>query len=294
MFHYRAYNLIIASELQLPELHRVECDRADVFIRLVQSETEAGEWSDEPLCHVYGDSVQLIWPQLASFWIAHGREILVRPSAAADEALIRLPLLGTVMATLLHQRGLLVLHASAVAINSEVHIFLAEKGQGKSTLAAALCAHGYALLSDDIVALYSHNQQIFVLPGYPHIKLWPQSIAALGYEACQFPRLGPDFEKRLYTVDKAFAAQQLPLRHIFILEHGPGCVIEKLPAQSAILQLLAHSYVARFGAKLLHDQYAVRHFQQCQTILQQTPVHRLQYIRDYWLLPTLISRIEQL
>ena len=48
-------------------------------------------------------------------------------------------------------RGLLPLHASAVARNGDVHAFSGGTAEGKSTLAAAMPGPGYGFFADDIL-----------------------------------------------------------------------------------------------------------------------------------------------
>lgn len=53
-----------------------------------------------------------------------------------------------------HLQGKLAIHGAAVALGGRAIILLGRSGQGKSTLAASLCAHaGTTLFSDDAVAL---------------------------------------------------------------------------------------------------------------------------------------------
>ena len=80
----------------------------------------------------------LEYPGAATFLIRGGREIVIDAAPGVEQRLIRLFLLGPALALLLHQRRFLVLHASAVMIDGAAVAFVAEKGMGKSTLAAAL------------------------------------------------------------------------------------------------------------------------------------------------------------
>lgn len=292
MLYYAAYNLLFASEVPLPELISSTSNRCDVSIRRVPLDAlKSTAHSDDPICNVDQDIISLSWPQVATFRIRKGIEILVDALTGMDERIVRLPLLGTVMATLLHQRGLFVLHASAVEIEGTVAVFLGEKGQGKSTFAAALCARGHRLVSDDIVALHIDGNNVFVLPGYTHIKLWPTSIIALGGDPEQLPEIGPGFEKRLYPVEKP--CTMLPLGHVFVLRNGPTLMLQQLSKQDAMLALIAHTYVARFGAQLLQNESAVQHFQQCQVLLRHGDMHRLQYPHNLESIASLAIAVEK-
>src|SRR5262249_24053304 len=119
------------------------------------------------------DDAYLFWHQLGKFRVRGGMEVTIDALPGIDDALIRLPLLGTVLAVLLHQRGLLTLHASAVEINGQAAAFIGTKGAGKSTIAAMLHARGHRLIADDIVAMdLTDPQKPLLLPGFPQFKLW--------------------------------------------------------------------------------------------------------------------------
>ena len=57
------------------------------------------------------------------------------------------------MGILLHQRGRMVLHASAVNINDGAVAFMGHNGAGKSTTTFSFMASGYPLVADDILSL---------------------------------------------------------------------------------------------------------------------------------------------
>ena len=52
-----------------------------------------------------------------------------------------------------HLQGKLAMHGAAVALRERAIVLLGRSGQGKSTLAAALCVRGAALLSDDALSI---------------------------------------------------------------------------------------------------------------------------------------------
>ena len=81
-------------------------------------------------------------------------------------------LLGPVISVLLHQRGFLVLHGSAVKINNESIAFVGNRGMGKSTIAINLYKKGYPLVTDDIIAINFDNEgNPYIYPGYSHVRL---------------------------------------------------------------------------------------------------------------------------
>src|SRR5437016_2151816 len=75
-------------------------------------------------------------PDTARYRIRNGDEIVIAPLGRSSAALMRIFLLGTGLATLCHQRSLLPLHASAIAVDGGCVAFAGPPGAGKSTLAA--------------------------------------------------------------------------------------------------------------------------------------------------------------
>ena len=71
-----------------------------------------------------------------------------------------------------------VIHASAVSNGSKTIIFTASSGSGKSTIAALLQKEGFALVSDDFVAIGSLSQHVFPFPVALSIKEGAMDILA--------------------------------------------------------------------------------------------------------------------
>lgn len=96
---------------------------------------------------------------------------------------------GSVHVLLRSLTGGLGLHGAAVAIDGRGLALLGGSGQGKSTLAAALChaSAGAALLADDAVALAVGTGQASIEPTETDHWLDAPSRAALG-----LPALGPE------------------------------------------------------------------------------------------------------
>ena len=122
---------------------------ADVCIRrgvvptaLHSVEARRGNWQ------CAGERV-LIQARGMGFLVEEGRTITYAAPAGTDPRDLRLFLMGTPWVALAAQRGLLPLHASAVAYGTDVHAFSGRPSVGKSTLAAALSARGHALFADD-------------------------------------------------------------------------------------------------------------------------------------------------
>jgi hypothetical protein len=161
-------------------------------------------------------------------------------------------LLGPVMGFVLLLRGVICLHASAVAVDGKAVAIAGPAEAGKSTAAAALAGLGYPVLSDDVVTLDDRAGALLVQPGYPFIRLWPGSVEALYGSADALPRLTPNWDKRyldLIQIGHRFQEDSLPLGAIYVLdERSPDLLapsIHALGGRAAIMSLLANTYSSR-------------------------------------------------
>lgn len=129
-------------------------------------------------------------------------------------------LLGPILAFVLRLRGLLAVHASAVEVEGGAVLLAGPSGAGKSTTAAAFALNGWPVLTDDVAVIAARGDVLEVVPSYPRVRLWDDSVAGLLGESEALPLLTPTWEKRylpLGTGDAAFSPRPLPLRAVFLL-----------------------------------------------------------------------------
>jgi hypothetical protein len=162
---------------------------------------------------------------------------------------------GPILGFVLRLRGVVCLHASAVAVKGSAIVIVGSVGRGKSTTAAGFVKLGFPLLSDDVAALRTEGDQISILPGYPRLNLWPNAAKALHGSPDTLPRLTPaggindDWDKRYLDldVDRQFRANPLPLGAVYVLgERIAGQTaprLEPMSSRDAFLALTEDSYV---------------------------------------------------
>jgi hypothetical protein len=138
--------------------------------------------------------------------IADGRRVIVQPKDGVDETRVRTNIIGTLQAVLWHQRGLLPLHASAVAVGNRTVLIAGQSGDGKSVLVAALAQRGQTLLCDDLAVIDTSQAAAQLLPGYQRVRLWQDACGALG--------LGGQTEGAAHTSGQKFVLNsQVEARH---------------------------------------------------------------------------------
>jgi hypothetical protein len=159
-------------------------------------------------------------------------------------------LLGPITGFVLRLRGRLCLHASAAAAGGGALALTGPTGSGKSSSAAVFARWGLAVLTDDILVIEENENGFFVLPGWPHLRLWPSSASMLFGQPDALPRLCPvhkDWNKCYMDLSAPpfrHQAEPLPLRVIFAAQtDGPGAPrIEPMSRIAALRTLLSNTY----------------------------------------------------
>ena len=293
-YYYQAFGLTIDSKLPFPELvasNKIDADAVIRFNKLDYSPltTNSVQYSFQ----LTSEGMYLFWQGVGMFLIRDGKEIIIDAEPEADIDKMRLFILGAAMGVLLHQRGCLTLHASAVAVNGNAVAFLGNKGWGKSTLAATFHACGHSLLTDDVAAIdVCNSNEPSILPAFPQLKLWPDAVTSLGRNPENLPQLIQDFEKRNCLVSDGFMQKPVPLKQIYVLSTGDTLEIQTVKPQEILTYLISNSYITRFGDELLQLDRA-SHFVKLTLLAKQTSIYRLIRPKDISLLPQTVQLVEK-
>jgi hypothetical protein len=182
-----------------------------------------------------------------------------RSSLTLDDLLVYLqgPILGFVQ----RLRGVMCLHASAVAVDGGALAVVGEGGMGKSTSAAIFARLGLPVLTDDVLALRDDGTTFCVQPGLPRILLWPESVAAMWGDAEALPRIVGTWDKRYLDLNQAgyeFAREAVPLGAIYVLRERSAELdapeISPVAGAHALVDLAANTYSNDFLDARLRSQ----------------------------------------
>lgn len=226
-FSYQVYGLNVHSELELPELVPAKGTAADVTIRFgVVPETvenALGSWS---WCTASRTEFIFTIEGVGRYHVADGCSITVDRRVGVSEgppaADVRLWLLGSAFGALLHQRGLLPLHVSAVKTPHGVWAFTGDSGEGKSTLAGFLCRnHHWELVSDDVSVVDCVAGEVRIHPGPRKLKLWADALDQLNLPEGRRVRDLSNTEKFQLYLDAANQHEKLALNALVVLESVP-------------------------------------------------------------------------
>ncbi len=222
-----------------------------------------------------------------AFHIKQGREIILDPPLGVDPVVLRLLLMGRMMAYLLRQRGWLPLHASGVELEGQAVLFLGSRGSGKSTAAAAFHARGHQVVTDDVGAVrVVDGGQCLLRPAGPRIRLLDDSrVAFNGVE----PKGVLHFRKRLFDLTRGEQRELIATRRIYALEYGDEIRCERIPTMSAVAELSAHSFVEHGR---MTEAALDAHLRDCISVARAAPLYRLFRPRSLAVLPDLVRWVE--
>lgn len=179
----------------------------------------------------------------------------------------------------------LILHGSAVCIDTTAVAFIAKTGSGKSTLAASFSTNGYKFLTDDCLQVDKVNSQYFVQPSHPSIRLWDDSLSKLIPENIS-TTTPPDFSPKtrlLANEGIEYCNKAQPLKAIYFLDDGdsPSISINPVRGSNSIVELEKHSFLL----DMENREILKKHFQQISDLAKDVNCFYLKYPRQYDSLP---------
>ncbi|MDR3527387.1 MAG: hypothetical protein P4L57_08900 [Rhizomicrobium sp.] len=294
MYNYNIAGLTVSSEIVFPGAiaggnpsvaSDVTVREAPVPEALEEHEASGPSWA------MAGCRFLLRIPDVARFLVSEGRDIAFETENGTSAEDVAIFLCGTVFGILLHQRGLIVLHASAVRVGDKAVLFCGPSGAGKSTLAAALVNRGYPLMTDDFCVVAMAGTPTVQSDGR-QLKLWAQAIDNLDMEAQRGQAVRNKLEKFYVEPGKAFDTP-LSLGALYALrETRPPLEsgIERPNIVDAALILRRNAYrpllVQRMGQK-------ADYFHAAATIANKAGIFHLTRALDFKAMADVIRSLEE-
>lgn len=246
--HHLLFGLKVRSALPLPELAARNWEGppdVSVWIGPIDHPT-----NDDGLSQV-DDGTLLTITGTGRYLVRGGREIVVEPTPDVDPRNVRLYLLGSAFGILLHQRGLLPLHANAVDLGGRAFGFMGPSGSGKSTLAAWFHDHHHGVLADDVCVVdFDTDGRAFVHAGIPRLRLWLDALNRTRRNTDGLHRSYVSSEEEYDKFDVPIMAAEggttVPLAALYLLERGERFSIAPLMGISAAEAVIANIYRGSF------------------------------------------------
>jgi hypothetical protein len=249
-------------------------------------------WRDEPVdLDAEPEGVRIVeaesWPsyrsgaQVVVWSTGHGRfeiDLEARTISVAlferNEEVARLLLRGVVMSVVLELEALPVLHANAIDVGGDAIAFTGPQGAGKTTTTTALCATGFALLTDDVVPLERIGGVLGSRSGLTDLRLRPAATPLLDL----FPNPGDtttSIDGRVVLALPPHPKEWLPLHSVLVPwpsdDHTGEDRVEPISRHEALITLLGAFRVPGFqDQQLANDRLAI-----VGEVLRTLPVGRL-------------------
>ncbi|HZD77276.1 MAG TPA: hypothetical protein VE218_09740 [Acidobacteriaceae bacterium] len=247
LHNYRMGPFLYITDLLLPELPLAAPEESERTVQIRLGATPAtlsAPLASDESYEANDTEFLLRLPGVGTYYVHHGKEIIVNRDADAPELDIRSYLLGNLFAVICHQRGLLPLHASAIATPRGAVAFLGASGAGKSSIAAFLARRGHRFLADDICLVDpAAPRDRRVLPTAPWLKLWDGTLDAMGEPKTGLSRIFSDDEKYRYVLPQHDAPS--PLTELILLERAEEqteASFERLTPVHALHAVLDQTY----------------------------------------------------
>jgi len=300
LYSYAIYGLRLASNQPIPRLNPIESTpdaSQDVSVNFDADEAQSTQdvaeetlWYMSDFSDEKGNPALKIWKRnnTGGYRIDYSHGLTFHLNASLTDISIRCAapmekddvvdfLLGPVLGVVLRLRGVICLHASAVAFEGKAIAFMGVPGAGKSTTAALFARRGHAVLSDDIAALVERDRSFCVLPAFPYLNLWPEMLQLLtgeGKPVTETPAVDK-LRVSLESSDSRFKREALPLAAIYILANrsanSRAPFIEILPPQAALMNLVANTY----GNTILDSTMRAHEFRVLGQIAESLPIRSL-------------------
>lgn len=297
--HFQAFDVVVRSGIDQPELARVETtNSADFFFKLRAGEMPSREfnwfhhwYSDDLKAAVVfsiarvNESYRLRFPRLADFLISPDDKTIVCESAVdTPPETVRHLFLDQVLPRVLGHRGHLIVHASSVQMRSGAGLaFVGQSGWGKSTLAASFMQDGAKFLGDDCLKLKMLEGKLIGVPAYPGARLWDDSIDALYPAGIKTGQVSHYSNKRRIMAESRRAVTQSEFKAVFFLQDpaessSEAISIQQLRGSSTTMELIRRSFLLDVES----SSAAAVHFKLIGEMQSSSPLFfSLQYPRDY-------------
>lgn len=288
MNSYTGFGLQIDSELALPWLLPGSGGTSDVRVRLGPVPTAL----PDPLgtggyFEATHDTFLFRVNDIGRYLVSGGQEITIDRVPDCSENVLRTFLMGSAFGALMHQRGLLVMHASSIQTARGAVLFVGPSGHGKSTLLAAMVQRGYAMLADDVTAIDVEGPMAF--SSFPRMRLGADSAARLGYQTESLPRI--QFSDKYLAPVEHFCSEPLPVHAVFALgvHEAPDIQIEPVDTVQRFAIVANNTYRYGFLEALGLRQM---HFRAAAQLAKVVGVRRIIRPAVPFLLDELVDRLE--
>lgn len=194
-YYYNVYGINVKSEILIPELTELDISKRediDVIIKYNEMNSKIKEEINNGEVAGYkNDDMWIYIKNVATYHIYNGNTVNVEPCENADNKMINIYIIGSVLGMILIQRNTVAIHGGGIVINNKGYVLTGHKGAGKSTLTTALRKKGYTFIADDVCSI-KNGIVNKISPGFGYQKLCEDAMLKLEYDVSKYKQFRSD------------------------------------------------------------------------------------------------------
>ncbi len=218
-YYFKAFGLNIQSEFPFQGINIPEKGFFDIsvtkgkFVPYLQKPIVSGLSFESDY-----ENMLLKIPNVANFLIKDGKEVIIDKFDSSELREVELFFMGSVMAVILMQRGIVPFHGSAFEKEGKCIIISGNSGAGKSTLLRNFIEQGFRALTDDVCALSIKDGKVILTPSYPSSKIWADVMSKYNLTKTKENQVRPEIEKYKHSFSDKFCNTPLEVEAVYILK----------------------------------------------------------------------------
>jgi len=288
-YPYRFFGLNFISDRVIPGVSQASEITVECAIHLefgkAPAAIRAPEYEDESV-QANGEEYLFHFPGIGRIYVRGGEYMLIEQVDGADEVILWQLILGAGASIAGFRRGLVPIHASAVASGDHCVAFAGQSTAGKSTLAALLNGLGYDLHADDLCLADCSGEHVMVGSGVSELRLCDDAVGTAGWQDIEPYARHASAAKSVFRWNETRNASRR-LQSIYVLEFASAGVEPGIYPITGIETLEALIDCLRLRLPLLLTGPAKRYFQLLTTLTRQVAMFRFVRPRDlqqsrYW------------
>lgn len=296
-YYYRAYGLLIQSDMILKELIAVEQPLQNEIDVVISCRDIPKKIRDAVLLNenfqISKHQVIFSIEGVGSFYIAYGNQITLELAAECNVEYAKIFLLGSAFGILFLQRNTIAIHSGAIVWNQQAVLFTGNTGVGKSTLTTGLRVKGFNILADDVAVVKKQtNGKYEVHPSFPQQKLCGDSMSKMGFNKESYKQIDPFRDKYAIPIQEHFVYKPVDLGAIFELSVGDvsDIQIQEITGSEKMMIFMKNIYRIEFTEYMgLRKEY----FKNCVEMVKNIPVYRMTRPKDGYYIDRQIDLIER-
>ena len=218
-YYFKAFGLNIQSEFPFQGIEIPEKGFFDIDVIEGKTPSNLSKSIHHGLSYESNDNEFLLKvPNVATFLIQDGNKVTINRDTEAENRELELFFLGSAMAVILMQRGIISFHGSAFEKDGKCIIISGLSGGGKSTLLRYFINQGYKALTDDVCALSIKDNKVTLTPSYPSSKIWADVMNKYNLTKDKSNQVRPEIEKYKQSFKNEFCNQEREIKSIYILK----------------------------------------------------------------------------